>query len=160
MKAKANCMFALLSMLGSMSGATSALAADEKVISSAICQAMTPLGSQHLQHNGSSVQAVGVDVTVVCPIVRDNLDGRLQWVDVRHLRPDDGAGQKVSGKVFSCNAASGGCSEKAAESSASNVFTSVHVDTHTMPKGKDQYFYYRMVLPKDWKIVSIKYRED
>ncbi len=41
---------------------------DGKIISSAICQAMTPNGAEHLRHLGSSLQAVGADVTVICPI--------------------------------------------------------------------------------------------
>ena len=136
-------------------------AADDKLISSAICQAMTPSGASHLQHNGSSLQAKDVAVTVVCPVVRDNLSGRLQWVHVRHLRPDGAVGQTVSGKVYSCDAAYGGCSESAeVESDSSNSLTSVFIDTSGMSHGADQYFYYRTVLPVNWKIVSFGYRED
>jgi hypothetical protein len=66
---------------------------DGKIISSAICQAMTPNGAEHLRHLGLSLQAVEADVTVLCPIVRDSMGGRMKWVDVRHRRPTGAGGE-------------------------------------------------------------------
>lgn len=138
-----------------------AYADDEKLISSAICQAMTPTGAAHLRHNGSSLEAKDVPVTVICPVIRDSVTGRLKWVEVRHLRPSGAAGQQVAGKVYSCDAAHGGCSETSeAHTDNSNEFTSVFVDASNLPSGRDRYFYYHSVLPVNWKIVSFGYLEE
>lgn len=102
---------------------------DGKIISSAICQAMTPNGAEHLRHLGSSLQAVGADVTVICPIVRDSMGGRMKWVDVRHRRPSGAGGEQVSGRVYSCDATYGGCYNTAQSyTDTSNTFTSVFLD--------------------------------
>jgi hypothetical protein len=126
-----------------------------KIISSAICQAMTPNGAEHLRHLGSSLQAVGADVTVICPIVRDSMGGRMKWVDVRHRRPSGAGGEQVSGRVYSCDATYGGCYNTAQSyTDTSNTFTSVFLDTGSLPFNSDHYFYYRSVLPENWKIVA------
>jgi hypothetical protein len=131
-----------------------------KIISSAICQAMTPNGAEHLRHLGSSLQAVGADVTVICPIVRDSMGGRMKWVDVRHRRPSGAGGEQVSGRVYSCDATYGGCYNTAQSyTDTSNTFTSVFLDTGSLPFNSDHYFYYRSVLPENWKIVAIEYLE-
>lgn len=139
--------------------ATPGHAADEKITSSAICQAMTPTGAQHLTHLGSSLQAVGTDVTVICPIVRDNLNGKMQSIEVRHLRPGHPSGQ-VTGSVYSCDSVFGGCSQISQSTAGSNEYTSIFINTTTLPSSNRHYFYYRSVLPQNWKIVSIKQRED
>ena len=101
---------------------------DGKIISSAICQAMTPNGAEHLRHLGSSLQAVGADVTVICPIVRDSMGGRMKWVDVRHRRPSGAGGEQVC-RVYSCDATYGGCYNRAQSyTDTSNTFTSVFLD--------------------------------
>lgn len=136
-------------------------AADEKMAASAMCHASTPNGAKYLVHNGSSLEATDADVTIVCPILRDNLSGALQWVDVRHLRPNGGAGQQVSGRVYSCDSTYGGCWQTdEASSDNGNTYTSVFADTSGLPAGASHYFYYRSVLPKGWKLISIRYRED
>jgi hypothetical protein len=136
-----------------------AVAADNKIVSSAICQAMSPAGAQHLQHNGSSLEAVGSDVTVVCPILRDNLSGDMLWVDVRHYRPGGSGGGQVSGSVYSCGSTFGGCSVASQSTAGNNAYTSVFITTSGLPSGDDRYFYYRSVLPEGWKIVSMEYKE-
>ena len=138
-----------------------AVADDGKMISSAICQAMSPWGVDHLTNNGSSLQAVGGNVTVICPIVKDSLGGTMNWVDVRHLRPPNGAGQVVSGRVHACSAVDGGCFQSPLSStSSSNQFTSVHPTTTSLPHSSDFYFYYRSDLPQDWKIIALEYEEN
>jgi len=132
---------------------------DGKMLPSTVCKAVYPGGNDHLQHNGSSLQAIGADVSVVCPIVRDSIGGAMKWVDVRYLRPN-GDSTKVSGRVYSCDATYGGCNQSAlSQSSASNQFTSVHIDSAGMPHNGDRYFYYRGVLPEGWKIVAVEYLE-
>jgi len=138
-----------------------ALADDGKMISSAICQAMSPWGVDHLTHNGSSLQAVGGNVTVICPVVKDSIGGDLNWVDVRHLRPPNGAGQVVTGRVYSCDATGGGCFMTGlGQSSAVNLYTSVHLTTTNLPSSDKYYFYYRSDLPQDWKIAAFEYVEN
>ncbi len=139
---------------------TPALAADGKMISSAICQAMSPAGAEHLMHRGSSLQAVGSDVTVICPIVKDSIGGKLLWVDIRHLRPNGAGGQTVTGRVYSCNSTHGGCWQSGlGTSSSSNQYTSVFLSTDNLPHSSDHYFYYRTVLPEGWKIIAVEYKE-
>jgi hypothetical protein len=133
---------------------------DGKIVSSAICQAMTPTGADYLIHNGSSLEATGSDVTVICPIVRDSIGGKMKHVEVRHLRPSGAAGQVVTGKVVSCDITYGGCSELSGQSSASNQFTSVAITTTSLPHGGDRVFYYRSILPEGWKIISLEYIEE
>jgi hypothetical protein len=141
--------------------APAAFASDGKMISSAICQPMSPWGVEHVWHNGSSLQAQGGAVTVICPIVKDSIGADLNWVDVRHLRPPNGAGQVVTGRVYSCNATYGGCfASSLSQSSSSNTYTSVHVTSNGLPNASDDYFYYRSDLPEDWKIASVEYNED
>jgi len=131
--------------------------ADRKIISSAICQAMTPAGAAQLRHNGSSLEALEVDVTVICPIIKDN-HGPLQSVEVRHKRPENNQSpfaSTVSGQVFSCSS-NGGCSVTSENSTSSggSLFRSIIFNPLNLPGGNDRYYYYKSVLPKKWKIVA------
>ncbi len=69
-------------------GSGQALADDGKMISSAMCKAMTPNGVEYLMHKGSSLLADGTAVTVVCPIIKDRIGKKLKSVEVRYKRRD------------------------------------------------------------------------
>lgn len=137
----------------------SAFAGDRKHATSTICQGMSKEGRDALRYNGSSLEAVGKDVTVMCPIIRDNTTGRMRYVSVRFLRKT-GDYTAVRGTVLSCNAAYGGCVSKSSDSSSTNTFTSTYIDTRNMPHTKNHYFSYKTVLPEGWKIVSVMWDED
>ena len=148
----------VLLALGLATGAVQAK--DTKTMSSAICQAMSPDGAANLMHRGSSLQAKNKDVTVICPIIMDK-HGPLVTVTVRHLRPDGASQQRVEGQVFACTMGDSDCKEtRITRSHNTNKFTSVSVDTRGLPSDSDHYYYYRSVLPKNWKITGIRLRQD
>lgn len=135
-------------------------AKDRKIISSAICQAMTPDGAAKLRHNGSSLEAVDVGVTVICPIIKDQ-HGPMQLVEVRHLKPSGPANNvEVSGEVFSCST-TGGCSvaKQTIQQGAPTGLRSMIFNPLNLPDGDDRYYYYKSVLPANWKIVAFIYRQ-
>ncbi len=132
---------------------------DRKHVASGICVAETASGASKLRHRGSSLEAVGGDVDVICPILKDRK--KVKWVAVRHLRPSGStAARVVKGVVMSCNSTQGGCRQsKTVSTSAKNKFTSVHVETGDLPSGDNYYYFYKSKLPKGWKIVSVQYVE-
>lgn len=140
-------------------GMRQASAGDRKHATSTICQGMTKAGRDLLKYNGSSLEAVGADVTVMCPIIRDNTVGKMRFIEVRFKRKN-GDSSEVKGKVISCNSAFGGCESRSASTSSINVFTSTNIDTRNLPHSIDHYFSYEAILPDGWKIVSVEWDED
>lgn len=131
---------------------------DEKIASSAVCEGMSEAGRKLLQFDGSSLLATTADVTVICPIVRDKITGKLSFVNLRLLRPE-GDNSRVSGKIFSCDMAFGGCFSQTSSTDTSGQFSSIAMHTPNLRSGPNQYYYFRLVLLKNWKIVGLQWKE-
>ena len=134
-------------------------ATDKKIVSSTVCQGVTSQDRAKLQYNGSSLEAVGASVSVVCAILRDSSMSKMTFISVRFKRKD-GDPQKLTGVVHSCDAGSGGCAKADASTGTDNQFTSTIVDTRKLPHTEDHYFTYRVTLPAGWKLVNIEYQEE
>jgi hypothetical protein len=135
-------------------------ATDKKIVSSTVCQGVTPEDRANLRYNGSSLEAVGASVDVVCAIVRDSTESRMNYIEARFLRPAAGAGDRLTGTVHSCEGQDGGCEKKEAKTDDGNNWTSTAVDTRGLPHSSSHYFTYRVTLFEGWKLVYIHYQEE
>lgn len=137
-------------------------ATDKKIASSTVCQGVSPEDRANLKYNGSSLEAVGASVSVVCAIIRDSSMSKMNFISVRFKRKD-GDTQKLTGVVHSCDSAHGGCEKADAQTGTGNLgnaFTSTHVETAHLPHSENDYFTYRVTLPAGWKLVNIVYQEE
>lgn len=131
---------------------------DGKIASSAICEGMSNAGRSYLEFFGSILTANGKDVTVVCPIMRDVMNGTLDQAYVRLKRPS-GDIRRISGKLYSCDLAYGGCFSQTTSTDRSNTYTSLHLNPINLRQGANQTFFFRFVLPDQWKIVAVGWTE-
>ena len=149
-----------------MAASSSAHAAtDRKIMSSAFCQGMTDAGRALLQYNGSSLRAGSSDVTVVCPILRDNTVGGLREFRITFKKSSASDRRQATVQFFSCNGDfGGGCRSKPKTTTSSNTdFTSAaptRSELESLPHGDKHYYYFRTVLPSGWSIVFIRYTEE
>ena len=153
------CISLLMALLELSIAAPVVAATDKKIASSTVCQGVSAQDRERLRYNGSSLEAVGGSVSVVCAIIRDSSMSKMNFINVRFKRKD-GDTQKLTGVVHSCDGTSGGCSQADARTDDGNLFTSTHVETAHLPHAEDHYFTYRVTLPAGWKLVNIVYQED
>lgn len=144
---------------------------DKKIVSGTICQPQDPEDRANLRYFARGVQAINKDVTVVCPIVRDSTQNRINWVDVRYQRGFDITPQgklpeftgKFKGNLFSCgnlDAGSSSCKMEDGASDSSNDPTSVHIETKNLPHSDTRYYVFKSELPKGTVLKSITYQEE
>lgn len=150
---------------GIMAFSSAHAATDRKILSSAFCQGTTNAGRPLLRYNGSSLRASGADVTVVCPILRDNTSGGLLEFRVTFKKSSRSDSRRADVQFFSCNGDfGGGCESRTKRTTSSNhEFTSAaptRSELASLPHGDKHYYYLRTVLPDGWSIVFIRYTEE
>jgi hypothetical protein len=143
---------------------------DKKIASSTVCQGVSPQDRANLRYNGSSLEAVGAHVEVVCAIIRDSSMSKMNFIEVRFKRKNgdlfsDGRPATVTGVVHSCDSEDGGCEKKEVTTRTGqlnniNDFVSTKVETPDLPHSSAHYFTYKVTLREGWKLVRIMYQEE
>lgn len=158
---------ATLAALVTLAALPAVAATDTKILPGAICQPNNPADLNNLRYWGRGVEAVGKDVELVCPIVRDSTLSGLKRVEVRFQRGFDQA--VVFNGVFhleflSCSDEkfANPCfvSKKHESPSGGNNPTSASMDGFDgVPMGSDRSFSIKTVLPRGTLLKSVRYTE-
>ncbi len=161
-------------------------ATDKKIISGSICQPERPADRANLEYFARGLRAIGKDVELVCPIVRDSTLSKINFVEVRyqrdflkfkpgscdakhpkddHLPPNYKDTCLFHGEFWSCSNGEPGeadCKKKDGLSpiGAANDPTSVKIGTENLPHDEDNYYVYKTTLPKDTLLKSLTYQEE
>jgi hypothetical protein len=143
-------------------------ATDRKILHGTICQPENPADAAQLRYTGRGLHALGADVQLVCPIVRDSTLSGLTFLQVRFQRGFgnevvDFPGRKFRIEFLSCSDKDIGNACRSSGLHASddgNNPTSAPITTFDgIPMDEDRAFSVKTTLPKGTVLKSITYVE-
>ncbi len=169
-------LFCALLAAAAAATATPALAGtDRKIVSATLCQPEHPSDRDNVRYMARGVQAVGKDVMITCPLLRDSTLSGIKSLTASFQRgtaapvlgtPLPGGNRAFEGMLFSCSmldfvTAQAGCDTAKGSSDAGQMpVHSLSINGSALAHGDKRYYAFKVKLFDGTVLKSLTYTEN